>query len=189
MRSHRRYILAGALLLLTACAASPPTRYYTLDRVPGTAVTPTDRTPVRLDRVTIPAELDRRELVLHVGPDRLRITGQDRWAAPLDDLMLRTLSADLAARLPPGVVADPREPLGTAPRRLLYVQIGRLYADEHCAVELAAAWTLETPNAASHRASEVLSVPPQGECPGAAPAGIDRALGELADRIAAALAH
>jgi uncharacterized protein len=180
----------AACILLAACGSSPPTRYYTLDRVPSSArSSPTDPTPVRLEHLTIPAELDRRELVRHVGPEQLEVSGDERWAAPLDDLLVSALSSDLAERLPPGLVVDPREPPVTEPRRLLYVEIVRLYADAACSVELHADWTLETPHAPSREGSETIVTHPGGACPQSQAAGISAALGELSDRLAAAIAH
>jgi uncharacterized protein len=183
-------LLAGACAVLAACGSSPPTRYYTLDRVPSSVrSTPADQTPVRLEHLTIPAELDRRELVRHVAPEQLEVSGGDRWAAPLDDLLVSALSSDLAERLPPGLVADPREPPGATPRRLLYVEIVRLYADASCNIELQADWTLDSPHEPSRHGSETIATHPGGACPQSQPAGMSAALGELSDRLAAAVAR
>jgi uncharacterized protein len=182
--------LLTATCLLSACGSSPPTRYYTLDTVPsGVRSTPVDQTPVRLEHLSIPAELDRRELVRHIQPQQLEVSGEDRWAAPLDDLLVSALSSDLAERLPPGLVADPREPPGAAPRRLLYVQIVRLYADRDCSVELRANWTLQTPQQPSRQGSETVATHPTGTCPQSQAAGMSAALGELSDRLAAVIAQ
>ncbi|HTV50253.1 MAG TPA: PqiC family protein [Steroidobacteraceae bacterium] len=185
MKPHASYALAASLLgLLGACGSSPPTRYFTLTSLPASAAaSPSDAPPVRIARVSLPAELDRQQLVRHVGADRVDILEQDLWAGPLDELVLRTLSSDLAARLPPGLVADPAEPVTDAPRRLLYLQFVRLAADDSCAIDLQVDWTLQTPGSEPQRGTERFTVSPHGSCPDAIPAGISRGLAELSERL------
>ena len=60
---------------------------------------------LRVERVTIPGELDRLELVRRSSANRLQIAVFDRWAAPLEDMIRRIATADLTARLAPGAVA------------------------------------------------------------------------------------
>jgi uncharacterized lipoprotein YmbA len=150
---------------------------------------PADAVPIRLDRVTIPPELDRKQLVRRVDSTRLQIVEDHRWAAPLDDMIHRVLSDNLAARLPPGLVTDPNEPPLGEGRLSLSVDIQELYADETCAVTLRASWVLKRPNAQSTRANEETQTPASGACSGAAaqPAAMSQALGQLSDRIAAAI--
>jgi uncharacterized lipoprotein YmbA len=181
--------LAGALL--TSCGTSAPIRYYTLAQIPADsgAVATASGSPLRIERVSIPAELDRLGVSWHVAANRVEIADQDRWAAPLEEMIRRTLSADLSARLPAGSVVDPHEPPTTEPRRVLFVQIGSLYADERCAVTLDAHWTLETTGAPARRASESVAAAPVAPCPGGLAAGLSRALADLSDKLAQALAR
>jgi uncharacterized lipoprotein YmbA len=184
-------LVAAAVTLSSGCGTSAPIRYYTLAPLPSDsrASATASRPPLRVERVTIPAELDRRGIVWRVGPNRVEIADEDRWAAPLDDMIRRTLSADLAARLPAGSVADPREPPTNEARTLLFVQISSLYADERCAVTLEVDWTLETAGATVRRASESIAAAPAAPCPGGMAAGLSRALADLSERLAQALAR
>ena len=52
---------AVALLVVAGCASSPPMHYFTLTELPATSrLTSVDNAvPIRVDRVTIPAELER----------------------------------------------------------------------------------------------------------------------------------
>ena len=184
-------LVAAAVALSSACGTSAPIRYYTLAPLPADsrAAATASRPPLRVERVTMPAELDRRGIVWRVGVNRLEIADEDRWAAPLDDMIRRTLSADLAARLPAGSVVDPREPPTNEVRTLLFVQIGSLYADERCAVTLEVDWTLETAGAPARRASESVTTAPVAPCPGGMAAGLSRALADLSEKLAQALAR
>jgi uncharacterized lipoprotein YmbA len=180
--------LAGALC--SSCGTTgAPLRYYTLAPLPPDSratVTPSGP-PLRVERVTIPAELNRLGLVWRVEPNRLEIAENARWAAPLDEMIRRTLSANLTARLPAGSVVDPREPVTSEARTLLYVAISSLDVDARCAVTLEANWTLEAPGSAARRASESVAAEPVAPCPDGMGAGLSHALADLSGRVAGAL--
>ena len=182
-----------AATLVGGCSSSPPLHYYTLTEVPFDAplTTPANAVPVRLDRVTIPTELDRAQLVRRIDSTRVQIMDGDRWAAPLDDTIRRVLSDDLAARLPAGLVANPNEPAAGEKRQSLSVDIKEFYGDAACAVTLRAAWVLKQPDSQSTRANEEVRVPSVGSCSGSAtvPAAMSQALAKLSDRIASAVAR
>jgi len=173
------------------CASSPPLHYFMLsETAPAARLTEsTDQVPVRVDRVTIPTELDRSQLVRRIDANRVQIVDSDRWAAPLDDMIRRVLSADLAMRLPPSLVVDPYEPFSAEPRQSLSVDIQHFYGDTSCAVSLRAAWVLKPPRAPSVRGTEEISLPAGRACPDASalPQAMSEALGQLSDRIATAL--
>jgi uncharacterized lipoprotein YmbA len=141
--------------------------------------------------VTLPGELERSELVARVDGSRLAIYADSRWAAPLDRMIRRVLSADLAARLPPGRVVDPYLPLPAGEPRALMVSMHELYGDARCAVSLRATWVLVPPQAAGQGpapvvgATEQVQVPPTGRCPETLAATMSQALAALGDRIAA----
>ena len=176
-------------------------RFYTLTSIaPETRPQGSSGTaPVRLTRVTVPGELDRAQLVRRIDPTRLRIDDQDRWAAPLDDMIRRVLVADLAARLPPNRVVDADEPSLGGRAQDLAVDVHEFYADAGCAVTLQATWVLAPPPAPSgargsseqaRQAREEIEVPSAGACSGSdtVPGAMSRALAQLSDRIVAAIA-
>ncbi len=200
-----------AACLIGACASSPPMRYYTLTQIaPETRLSvPADTVPLRLDRVNLPSELDRLQLVRKIDATRLQISEVDRWAAPLDEMIKRVLSVDLAARLPANLVADPNEPSQGERRQSLSVDIQEFYADAGCSITLHATWIVKQPQPASApggrqghgataqnaqaqnaQASEEIQMPAAASCSGSAPLpeAMSRALAVLSDRIAAAVA-
>lgn len=179
--------------IVCGCASSPPLRYYVLSDTPAESRTavPADTMSVRLDRVTIPTELDRAEMLLRLDPTRVRLMEGDRWAAPLDDMIRRVLTDNLAARLPPHLVADPNEPATGEHSRSLTVDIQEFDGDPTCAVTLRATWTLKAPDSPIARGSEEIHKPSASGCAGAAslPAPMSNALAQLSDRLVAALAN
>jgi uncharacterized protein len=185
--------VAATSAVVAGCGSSPPLRYYTLTEVPATArlSAADDVVPIRLDRVTIPTELDRSQLVRRIDATRLQIVDGERWAAPLEDTIRRVLSDDLASRLPPNMVANPNEPTIGEKRQSLSVDISEFYGDATCTVTLRAAWVLKQPDSQSSRGTEEARIPASGSCSGVGPVptAMSEALAQLSDRIAAAVAH
>ncbi len=196
----RRLLGWLAVGVLTACASSPPVRFYTLTPIApeSRSTAGADTLPVRLNRVTVPGELDRVQIVRRIDATRLRIDDQDRWAAPLDDMIRRVLTSDLAERLPPHLVADANESAGGDRVQTLGVDIQEFYADPSCTVTLRAVWVLTPPQtqgkspgatAPGRQGTEETQVPSAG-CSGVGtvPESMSRALALLSDRIATAIA-
>jgi uncharacterized protein len=180
-----------AATLLVACASSPALHYYTLTEIPaaGRLTLPGGMDPIRLDRVTLPTELDRSQIVRRLDSTQLQIVEDVRWAAPLDETIRRILSNDIAARLPEGAVANPNEPSVGEKRQLLAVDFSEFYGDSGCVVTLRAAWTLEQSDSNSLHGNEETQASPQGGCKGTGsiPQAMSQALGQLSDLIAASV--
>jgi uncharacterized protein len=183
-------VTVASVCLLSACQSSPATHYFALIAIapPAAPAALSTQMPIRVERITIPGELDRLELVRRGTSNRLQIAAFDRWAAPLDDMIRRVVAADLAARLAPGTVASANEPAVGEPRRRLYIDIQSFAGDERGAVKLQAAWLVHTPNAASLRGTEDIAIEASDASADALAAAMSRALAGLCDRIAVALA-
>jgi hypothetical protein len=188
-KPHCAVTLAG-VWLLAACQSTPPTHYFALTAIAPTAprASMPTQNPIRVERVTIPEELDRLEIVRRSASNRLQIATFDLWAAPLEDMIRRVLADDLAARLPAGAIASANEPAGAEPQRRLYIDVQEFTGDAHGAVTLRAAWLLVTPNAASARGTEDVAVEASDGTADALAAAMSRALAGLSERMAAALA-
>lgn len=202
-------VVIASLAVLSACASSAPLRYYTLSEVPP-ATEPTSTAPaIRVGRVRIPGELDRMELVQRIDATRLKIAEQDRWAAPLDDMVRRALSADLQARGATASTVATAPALSSAPDAAsptmappkdnsigtpatLSLDVEELMGDASCAVTLRASWELRSASnnaaAPARTGQESIHLPPSsGTCTvGALPMAMSQALAQLSDRILAA---
>jgi uncharacterized lipoprotein YmbA len=98
------------LLLLAACAGSPPREgFYTLN-APEPPAAAADAPAIAVGPVTIPEIVDRPQIVVRLGPNQVQILEQARWAEPLKTGIARVVAANLAAtlgaRLAPGRNAD-----------------------------------------------------------------------------------
>jgi len=144
--------------------------------------------PIHVGRISIPGEIDRTQLVSRIDANRLRVSDMDRWAAPLDEMIRRTLTADLIARMPAGAVSDLDEARTGQKPRVLSLNIQEFHGEADCSVTLRASWILTLPNTQSALGTNVVRVPSSGTCPDALPAAMSQALADLSMHIAAALA-
>ena len=96
-------LLGVALLALSGCASSPPTRLYVVPSLTDTATAPPlaphDLT-LGVAPVTLPPYLDRPQIVTRAGRSRLVLAEFDQWAAPLQDTVARVLAENLSLLIP-----------------------------------------------------------------------------------------
>ncbi|HEU4625412.1 MAG TPA: PqiC family protein [Steroidobacteraceae bacterium] len=117
MRRERTTAVLALAALVVACGSSPPVRFFKLDAVEPAASQPATQALVKVVAVHIPRLLDRREVVQQSEANRVTLSGQERWAAPLADMIRTVLTQDLVTRLgaehvilpdapaPPGTIA------------------------------------------------------------------------------------
>ena len=87
-----------AALALAACATTPPSRFYTLSgAVPPVPATST--LSIAVGPVTIPAAVDRPEIVIAVSENEVWLDEYNRWAGPLGEAIAVAAAEDLAAAL------------------------------------------------------------------------------------------
>ena len=184
--------MLAAALLLAGCGGSPKTHFYTLVPEPPAAHDPaaTRGPPLRVGRIELPGTLDRASLVI-LGPGTtVSVSDQDRWAAPLKELVRRALTADLRRRLGASLVLDPGDPAPPHGVRAVAVNLQQFAADSAGEVTLAGDWTLVRTAGNMQRVLGVHAVTLRqaaGSTHGSAvSAAMSKLLGRLADRIAGA---
>jgi uncharacterized lipoprotein YmbA len=191
-RTTKALACAAALALLAGCGHSPPTRYFSLDAVPPSAPLATAKAsmePVQLGAVRVPASLDRPEIVAQGGRYELSLRENDHWGAPFAQMIRRTLAQDLLARLPAGSFVLPGAPAPTGARGIV-VTVLDLRAGADGKMTFEGSWALTAgENATAVTTQEVSLTEPMPSTDSAAiAASLSRVVGQLADRIAAALA-
>jgi hypothetical protein len=88
------------LFALAGCGISPKERFYTLGAGAAPArVEASASYSIAVGPVTIPAIVDRPQLVLRTGANRVMLAEQSRWAEPLKDSIARVIAGDLAQLL------------------------------------------------------------------------------------------
>ena len=90
----------GALLCILAagCAATPASRLYTLSASSPTAETTLD-VSVSVGPVSIPAAVDRPQIVVATAANQVRLDDFNRWTSPLQENLSSVIAENLAALL------------------------------------------------------------------------------------------
>jgi len=117
--------IAAAFVLValaTGCGSTPPSRFYTLSAASAPAGTPSNLSVV-VGPVSVPAEVDRPQIVITTGPNQVGLDEFNRWAAPLQNNISRVVAENLVVML------------GT-PRVTLFLQTASAAADYQAAVEV-----------------------------------------------------
>ncbi len=85
-------------VLTTSCASTPASRFYTLSATGGPATT-SSKLSVAVGPVSVPAVVDRPQIVVYIGPNQVRLEDFDRWAAPLQNNIARVVADNLVLML------------------------------------------------------------------------------------------
>jgi uncharacterized lipoprotein YmbA len=134
------------VMLLAACGSTPKDRFYTL--APASAVAPATtagapaRYGVAIGPVRVPEALDRTQMVVREGPNRVEILDQHRWAGSLRSEIARALAANVGAQLPDAQVSVHDAQAGRNAAYRVAVDIERFDATVNDSVAVQALWTI-----------------------------------------------
>ena len=87
------------LLLAWGCTSTTSSRFYTLSAAGTPAAASASDVSVAVGPVTIPAQVDRPQIVTSNGPNQVRLDEFNRWAAPLQNNIARAVVENLVALL------------------------------------------------------------------------------------------
>ncbi len=180
--SPRRAVL---LSLLAASCASPNPALYTLEAPPGPVRRGGPRT-IELRNVSLARYLERSQIVRSTENYRLDILPNDWWGEPLDAMLGRVLVRALSQRLPGSTVYMENGAISADPEATVQANVQRLDQDANREIRLIAQFSVKRRTADTRGAT--IQVPVAGSTARDLVAGMSEAVGQLADRIAAALA-
>src|SRR5262245_32491567 len=174
--------------LTAGCGSTPASRFYTLSAGASAPAPTTSNLSVVVGPVSVPAVVDRPQIVVTTGPNQVRLEEFNRWASPLQNDIARVVAENLVAIL------------GTA-RVILFSQTSSVAADYQAAIDvqrfdsapgeaatLDAVWTVRRTKdgkAETGRTSARETVPEKGY--DVLAAAHSRALARLSQDIAAAV--
>lgn len=195
MSSRITYCLLTAIIgaILSACASTPATHFYVLDTTMSEPADPPAGTATKrligLGPVTIPALLERKQLVTRTGGNGVEIAELHQWAAPLQENITQTLTYNLSALLANDMIkAYPWSAYGEADYRLL-VDIIRFDSTPGRSVNLEANWIIlaeKNHKPVSHGQVKMNRDLADGSYPGAVRA-LSRILGEFSRQLSVEL--
>lgn len=85
------------VLLSSGCSSTPP-RYYTLSATAGPPVRSSNLSVV-VGPVSVPVEVDRPEIVIKRGPNKVQLDEFNLWASPLQNNISRVVAENLGKML------------------------------------------------------------------------------------------
>ena len=113
----------AVVMLAAGCVSAPESRFYTLSATPSPAATSSE-VSVAVGPVSVPVVVDRPQIVVSMGPNRVWPDEFNRWAAPLQDSIARVVAENLAAMLgTPGVTQSSQTlSMGSTYRAIISVE-------------------------------------------------------------------
>jgi len=136
-------LFAGSLLLMSGCATSPRSQFYTLTPVAHRSESPAAGAmpSVAIASVTIPELVDRPQLVVKIDDAKVDLLETHRWAEPLKDALSLTIAENISRLLASDKVSSYPQAVSLSADYKVYVDV-RLFefAGDH--VELDALWAI-----------------------------------------------
>jgi uncharacterized protein len=127
--THRLSVLAFVLLAAAAvagCASTPP-NFYTLSAAAVPQSLPSDLS-VSVGPISVPALVDRPEIVSATGNNQVKVDEFNRWAAPLRDDIARVVAENLVLMLGTPQVTQTAQTASAGTRYRVIVEVQRLEA-------------------------------------------------------------
>ena len=90
--------IVGTLAAVVAGCTSAPSRFYTLSAT-ATPSAASSNLSVAVGPVSVPAAVDRPQIVVSTSPNQVTVDDFNRWAAPLQDNLARVVAENLVALL------------------------------------------------------------------------------------------
>lgn len=101
--SIRTIVFVAMVVALTACGTSPPTNFYVLSPIAGSGgPRPSGDAEqiVGVGPVEVSAYLDRSQIVIREGANRIELADFHQWAEPVGDNIATVLAENLSTLLP-----------------------------------------------------------------------------------------
>lgn len=174
--------------LVAGCASSAPPRYYMLNPVSAPGTAPQANFSVSVGPVSVPAFIDRQQIVTRTGPNRVHIDEFERWASPLKENIGRVVVQDLVSLLGTSRVTLFPETSAAGSSYRAVIDIMRFDSELGKSATLDAGWTVSSAKSEeSHRGRTTVTETAQGNDYAALVAAHSRALGKLSADIAKAI--
>lgn len=186
---HRLFfrVLLSALVIAGTGCASPRSNFYTLSSEAKAVATGADYSVV-VGPVTVPAAVDRPQIVTRLATNRVAVEEFHRWASPLRDALARVVAENLSAMLGTPHVTVFSQPKGAGARYRVLFDVVRFESAPGEAVTLDAVWTVRgAPDGAMRTGRTTVIEPVTDREYVSLAAGHSRALGRLSGDIADAI--
>jgi uncharacterized lipoprotein YmbA len=175
--------VAGAWL---GCASAPPERFYTLSAAVTAPAADRPGRSVVVGPAALPDVVDRPQLVMSTGANRVSILEQQRWAEPLRVGIPRVVAENLGQLLASSRVSTREEAIATPDCRVS-LDVRRFDASPGGRVSVEALWTVACGAAPRRTGTSRAEQPISGKEYEAVVAAYGRALTSVSRDIAGAI--
>lgn len=187
MRRLASCALLFALFVGGAGCASPRSYFYTLNSAAKPVTTVADYS-VAVGPVSVPAAVDRQQIVVRLAPNEVAIDEFHRWVSPLPDAIARVVAENLAAMLGTPHVTLFSQPTARGARYRVLVNVLRFESAPGEAATLDAVWTVRSTKDGTTRSGRTTAREPVPDrAYSTLAAAHSRALGRLSADLAGAI--
>ena len=141
MRRLATIAISCALAALAAGCASPAPQFYALSAAPGPSASLSDLS-VAVDPVTVPATVDRPQMVVSTGPNQVRVDEFNLCVAPMQNSIARVVAENLVAMLGTPRVTQSPQTLSAGVDYRAVIEVQRFDSARGEAATLDAVWTV-----------------------------------------------
>jgi uncharacterized lipoprotein YmbA len=132
--------------LMTGCASTPPTHFYVLEAVSQPAAgrfnEAANKRQIGIGPISIPALLERKQMVTRTENKGVQIAEFHQWAAPLKDNIAQVIAHNLAALQPNDIIRSyPWSAFGAVEYRVV-IDIQRFDSRPGQSVNFEASWAI-----------------------------------------------
>jgi len=159
MRRLASLAVLCAFVAAGAGCASPRSYFYTLNSVAKRVTTGADYS-VAVGPVSVPAAVDRPQIVVRLAPNQVGIDEFHRWASPLPDAISRVVAENLAAMLGTPHVTVFTRPTAAGARYRVLVDVLRFESAPGEAATLDAVWTVRSTKDGTSRSGRTTASEP-----------------------------
>jgi uncharacterized protein len=133
--------LSALVIIASGCTSTPASRFYTLSADTTPAANSSDLS-VAVGPVSVPALVDRPQMVVRVGPNQVRLEEFNRWASPLQNGIARAVAENLVAMLGTPRVTLSQQTVSTDTEYRAAIEVQRFESALGDAATLEAVWTV-----------------------------------------------
>jgi uncharacterized lipoprotein YmbA len=126
---------------VSACSSTAPSSFYTLSAITEKAA-PATMLSVTVGPVSVPAIVDRPEIVVSTSDNQVRVDEFNRWASPLQDNLARVIAANLSKLLGTPRVSLFPQALSAEPDYRVAIEVQRFESTPGKSILLDAVWTV-----------------------------------------------
>lgn len=171
--------------IMAGCATSPPCRFYLLSSTAAPSMASHADYSVSVGPISVPDFLDRRQIVVRTGSNRVSINEFERWASPLKADIGRVVVENLISLLGTKQISLYNQPAGAGATYRVMIDI--IHFDSRLGEEAAldSLWTLSTANGKqSYRGRTTVAEKPDGRGYASLVLAHSRAVGRMSTDIA-----